>query len=208
MASISVKGGSVVSLADARYFSSKMARMVGFCFDSGSESFISPREAQQIIGWLEGPQIVGEFNGSNLSEIRETAMILGLHLVQFPVQDNTEGFDKIEQPIILEVAISATDTLADLQQRLAPWADIATYYQFNLRKHFTDLSALEGSALGTDGLQQLLQAKPSIVDLNITADQLATIEDLGAEMVNLTIPADNDAAFDNAEAILVELNGF
>lgn len=197
-----------MSLADARYFSSKMAHMVGFCFDSGSESFISPREAQQIIGWLEGPQIVGEFNGSNVNEIRETAMILGLHLVQFPIQPSNEGFDKIEQPIILEVTISPTDTLADIQQRLAPWADIAAYYQFNLQKHFADLAAFEGSALGLGGLQQLLQAKPSIVDLNITADQLATIEDLGAEMVNLTIPADDDAAFEKAEEILVELNGF
>lgn len=197
-----------MSLADARYFSSKMARMVGFCFDSGSESFVSPREAQQIIGWLEGPQIVGEFNGSNVNEIRETAMILGLHLVQFPIQDSTEGFEKIEQPVILEVAITPTDTLADIQERLAPWCELATYYQFNLRKHFADLNAFESSALGLSGLQQLLALKPSIVDVSISADQLATLEDLGAEMVNLTIPAEDDAAFANAEEILVELNGF
>lgn len=197
-----------MSLADARYFSSKMARMVGFCFDSSSESFVSPREAQQIIGWLEGPQIVGEFNGSNVNEIRETAMILGLHLVQFPIQDSTEGFEKIEQPVILEVTISPTDTLADVQERLALWNELATYYQFNLRKHFVDLTAFESSALGLSGLQQLLALKPSIVDVRIIADQLATLEDLGAEMVNLTIPAEDDVAFANAEEILVELNGF
>lgn len=109
-----LKAGGIQNLTDARYFSSKAVDVVGFCFDTASPQYINPREAQQIMGWLEGPKRCGEFGRLDVKSIREAAMILGLDYVQFIPEASVEEYSSIETPIILELpgTLSITDLLA------------------------------------------------------------------------------------------------
>lgn len=108
-----LKAGGIQNLTDARYFSSKAVDMVGFCFDTASPQYINPREAQQIMGWLEGPKRCGEFGRMDVKSIREAAMILGLDYVQFIPEASVEEYSSIETPIILELpGLPVADLLA------------------------------------------------------------------------------------------------
>lgn len=107
-----IKAGQVQSLTDARYFTSKGVALLGFCFDPESPAFVSPREAQQIKDWVEGPAIVGEFGPQPVGLIRETAMILGLDYVQLAPVAGTD-YSGIVEPLIYDLTGSTDNALPE-----------------------------------------------------------------------------------------------
>lgn len=82
-----VKVGGISNLSDARYCSGMGVDMLGFRVIEGQENYISPKQFQEIRGWVTGPQIVAEIHGlkneSDLTEIitqyRPDYLELGTH---------------------------------------------------------------------------------------------------------------------------------
>src|SRR6187401_3084647 len=68
-----VKVGGITNLSDARYCSGMGVDMLGFRVIEGQDNYISPKQFQEIRGWVTGPQIVAEIYGiekeSDLAEI-------------------------------------------------------------------------------------------------------------------------------------------
>jgi len=58
-----VKVGSVTNLTDARYCAGMGVDFLGFRTVQGQENFISPKQYQEIRGWVSGPQFVAEIYG-------------------------------------------------------------------------------------------------------------------------------------------------
>ncbi len=58
-----VKVGSITNLSDARYCAGMGADLLGFRAVSGHENHITPKQFQEIRGWVTGPQIVAELYG-------------------------------------------------------------------------------------------------------------------------------------------------
>lgn len=58
-----VKVGSVTNLSDARYCAGMGVELLGFRAVEGQENFVSPKQFQEIRGWVSGPQIVAEIYG-------------------------------------------------------------------------------------------------------------------------------------------------
>ena len=138
-----LKAGGIQNLTDARYFSSKAVDIVGFCFDTASAQYINPRDAQQIMGWLEGPKRCGEFGRMEVKAIREAALILGLHYVQLVPEGSVDDYAGIEVPIILE--LPGNLPLADLLAYAEAWKGRAAYLllDFNGVGQLPPLSTLQ-----------------------------------------------------------------
>ena len=68
-----VKVGRITNLSDARYCSGMGVDMLGFRVIEGQENYVSPKQFQEIRGWVTGPQIVAEIYGiekeTDLAEI-------------------------------------------------------------------------------------------------------------------------------------------
>ncbi|MCD9018292.1 beta/alpha barrel domain-containing protein [Parachryseolinea silvisoli] len=58
-----VKVGGITNLSDARYCAGMGADLLGFRAVSGQENHITPKQFQEIRGWVTGPQIVAELYG-------------------------------------------------------------------------------------------------------------------------------------------------
>src|SRR6187402_1005196 len=58
-----VKVGSITNLSDARYCAGMGADLLGFRVVEGHESYISPKQFQEIRGWVTGPKVVAEIYG-------------------------------------------------------------------------------------------------------------------------------------------------
>jgi phosphoribosylanthranilate isomerase len=58
-----VKVGSITNLSDARYCAGMGADLLGFGAISGRDNHITPKQFQEIRGWVTGPQIVAELYG-------------------------------------------------------------------------------------------------------------------------------------------------
>ncbi len=97
---IKVKAGSIQNLTDARYFSSKEVAWLGFDFNPDHERYIEPRIAQQIMEWLQGPKMVAQLSGSNISKQLEAAMVLNIPTVQSHVNDWHTQMDKFDGQFI------------------------------------------------------------------------------------------------------------
>jgi len=58
-----VKVGSITNLSDARYCAGMGADMLGFNTIEGKDHYLSPKQFQEIRGWVTGPKVVAEVSG-------------------------------------------------------------------------------------------------------------------------------------------------
>jgi phosphoribosylanthranilate isomerase len=57
---ITVKVGEIDNLSDARYCAGMGVEMLGFCLDTDSKRYVSPKKLEQIGGWVAGVKLIGE----------------------------------------------------------------------------------------------------------------------------------------------------
>jgi phosphoribosylanthranilate isomerase len=79
-----LKFSKIKNLSDARYASGMWADFIGFCFDPSSTSYIEPNKAKEIISWISGPAIVGEFGNQPPEWIHDFVSSFQLKVVQVP----------------------------------------------------------------------------------------------------------------------------
>jgi phosphoribosylanthranilate isomerase len=63
-----VKVGSITNLSDARYCAGMGADMLGFNAIEGNDHYLSPKQFQEIRGWVTGPMVVVEVSGLHSTE--------------------------------------------------------------------------------------------------------------------------------------------
>lgn len=84
MAALKVKINKVSNLTDARYFAAMGVDYLGFCCNTGTEMYCSPSKIKDIIGWVEGPSFVLEFDGWQAEEDIKSLLDSSLgHAVHF-----------------------------------------------------------------------------------------------------------------------------
>lgn len=98
-----LKFSSITHLTDARYAAGMWADFVGFCFNPNSESFIEPQKAKQIIDWINGPIVVGEFNHQPKDWIADFVNEIGLKAIQLPANYDDLSVSDLDVKIILEI---------------------------------------------------------------------------------------------------------
>lgn len=184
---LKVKAGSVQNLTDARYFSSKGVEWIGFNLSPASAQFIQPREAQQIMGWLHGPKIVGEFSGSLASEVNETAMIMNLDAIQLPDAEARQFTNNTESALMVEVVVTPELTEIELSNVLQAMQASGGYFILNGRTHFSSWQDLQaGSAISHEVLRSICKQYPIILDLDFNATNLiAIVDELQPAGINL-----------------------
>lgn len=165
--SVKVKAGSIMHLTDARYFTSKGVEWIGFCFDPDSPDFISPRDAQEIMGWLQGPAIVGEFNKRSIEEVRETALILGLKYIQCNSNCSPMDYNDLDAELIVRVDIAADTSPHAVEDLIEPWKQKAAWFLFNF------IEPIKESKLNQ--WAELIDYNPVILQQAFTPDKLEDI---------------------------------
>lgn len=102
--SCKIKLGSVNNLTDARFGAAMGVEWVGFCFDNQNPLYVSPVQAQAIIGWLSGPVAVAEFAPTQgLNEIEDIVRLLGFEWIQIAEPAMLHYFEASDINIILEL---------------------------------------------------------------------------------------------------------
>jgi len=105
-----IKLGSVNNLTDARFGAAAGAEWIGFSFDTANPLYISPVQAEAIIGWLSGPQPVAEFAATqSLGEIEDIIRLLGFDWIQLAEPAMLHYFEGSDIQVILELDATAKD---------------------------------------------------------------------------------------------------
>jgi phosphoribosylanthranilate isomerase len=111
-----VKASSITNLTDARYFAAREVAYLGFNLEENSGDYLDPMYMKAIREWVQGPKIVGEFNQTPASFVREAAAFFGLEAVQVPLLDNLQDLTGLEVILYL-TGTSDPDTLAPVLRR-------------------------------------------------------------------------------------------
>lgn len=121
----------ITNLEDARYAAGAMVDYLGFIFYPDSQRYITPRDAAEIIGWIEGPEKVGVFVNQPAEEVNRTIDRTGIDLVQLHGDETPESAAKISRPVIKTFRIQENEDIARLTGRLEQWKEVATYFMFD-----------------------------------------------------------------------------
>lgn len=139
-----VKATAITNLTDARYFAAWGTNWLGFDLQQGSDTYVQPQLVHAIKEWVDGVEIVGEFDLEPAPEILTTAKMLGLNVVQLGMFSSVETAIEVQEqyPIIKEVVIEKTTTIKDLTTVLEEFAPYALAFLIDFEKnniHWDDL---------------------------------------------------------------------
>jgi phosphoribosylanthranilate isomerase len=172
-----IKAGSITNLTDARYFAAWEVEWLGFNFDSGADSYISPQVMKAIREWIDGPKIVGEFNLHTAEEIAEAVGLLSLDAIQAGMF--TEAATLIELkpsvPVIKEIVIEKAGSEDDLREALQAFTPPAQFFLLNFDKNGVSWQSLkQGKPFSIDFLTGLCLQYP--IMLSIDLDPVSVVE--------------------------------
>lgn len=83
---LKIKAGNISHLTDARYFAAYGMEWMGFNFKANDVNKIDIETAKTIIDWIEGPQIIAEFDHLDLDYIFQTCHQLQINNIQLPIE--------------------------------------------------------------------------------------------------------------------------
>lgn len=125
-----LKLGNVTNLSDARYAAAVGIEYIGFCFDPGSENYIVPIKAKEIIDWITGSNIVAEFGDQHFDEIKDISELLGVDIIELNNSLLPDELPAFEKPVIKKTDVSRFSQ-EQLQKELAayhPYCDAFHLY--------------------------------------------------------------------------------
>ena len=81
---LKIKASGINDLTNARFFASQMLDWVGIDLNPLSEAPLTLSDAKEIIAWLAGTRLVGEFENRDTDEILYLSEQLGMDAIQVP----------------------------------------------------------------------------------------------------------------------------
>jgi phosphoribosylanthranilate isomerase len=171
-----VKLGEVNNLSDARYAAGVGAAFLGFNFSPSHPQYIAPSQVEEIVGWLTGPALVGEFDNELTDIIRDTAERFHLDYVQLNEFNPAQAAELKDLSVIQNIHIHGDMHPADVIAKVDAVQHPDMYYMLTFDSH-----ASQESFLGKAGNQLLLtefcRDYPVIFNFHFTPDNLINFID-------------------------------
>lgn len=98
-----VKVGQLTNLSDARYCSAVQVNQIGFNVDEFSDNKISLVKIEEIIGWVNGIDIVGEFGDSSPTYINSMIDKGTFNYIQINYPNKIDGIDFNHKNVIISI---------------------------------------------------------------------------------------------------------
>ena len=168
-----IKASHITNLSDARYFAT-FTEMMSFNFDSDSENAIPITLAKDMIGWIAGPRIVGEFGSQKEEAINQIANILQISDIQTDINLDFSKLNPIISTIIQKIEINEWIDADRLEALLLSQNQGIAYF-------LLDFSAYTWPQLQTHPhfsptfLADLCSEYPIILKMNFAADNVLEI---------------------------------
>ncbi|MBK9336632.1 MAG: hypothetical protein IPM98_08560 [Lewinellaceae bacterium] len=159
-----IKASGITNLTDARYFAAKAVDFLGFNLEEGTEGYLDPMYMKAMREWVQGPKIVGEFDRSQASTVREAAAFFGLDAVQVTRVDDLPELDGLE--VILYVPGAGPESVAPVLRAAAP---MVAYFLLDFSQSKLNAKRIDEDA---DTWKALFAEYPILLDINLPAGSL------------------------------------
>ncbi|MES2559113.1 MAG: hypothetical protein V4590_05200 [Bacteroidota bacterium] len=119
-----IKLGNITNLSDARFAAAAGATYIGFCFDPTNENYIAPIKAKEIIDWVTGSSVVGEFGDQSMEEIRDISELLNVDVIEVNNTLLPDELLSLGKPVIKKINVNQFNT-AQLQTEIDAYEKVA-----------------------------------------------------------------------------------
>ena len=161
-----IKLGNITNLSDARFAAAAGVTYIGFCFDPSNENYITPIKAKEIIDWVTGSSVVGEFGSQTLDEIRDISELLQVDVIEVNNSLLPDELLSLGKPIIKKVNVNQY-TVDQLQVEIDAYASVADAFHV-----YADSSQ---EKYDCDQLVQLCKSHQLVWGLNINPHNVLNI---------------------------------
>ena len=174
MLPIAVKASSITNLTDARYFAAWGVQWMGFNLNPISENFIDTNTVHAIKEWVEGPEIVIEWDGQDYHQIETIVQDIQPDLIQvghFTTIDTLIQWQP-ELPIIKQIIIESESNGTSLEYTIQDFSPYCAFFLLNFKANgYT----LDNMPVTFEWLTQLCQEYPVLISIN---ESTQTLDDL------------------------------
>ena len=211
MLKIKVKASQITNLTDARYFAAKEVQWLTFNFTEGGNNYIDPMKARAMFEWVEGPRIVGEFDGLTADEINFYTEGYQLAHIQVGNATMVEAvFDLKATSIIKEIVVDASMNAKILRGVMRPFAALVEAFQLDFETHQLDFLSLKNGdfSLNLEDLKSLCAEFKVILAIDFQSINLDELLNLNLYGLNLRGGDEEKVgikSFDELDDILDEL---
>ncbi|MEL6924360.1 MAG: N-(5'-phosphoribosyl)anthranilate isomerase [Bacteroidota bacterium] len=131
-----IKAGQINNLTDARYFAAWGVKWLGFNLDFTSDESWSIARVKEIMDWVEGPIMVGEFGLQKTDEIQAAAEFLKLDYLQLNNFATAEQAEALQHwKLMKEFVIDDLAQLNQLAEQLNSFEPFVEHFLLNFRKN-------------------------------------------------------------------------
>ena len=95
----------VNNLSDARYCAAMGVDLIGFRLDPSKEDSLNLAKCKEIVGWISGVKIVGEFGNSPEHIISEILEVVQVDFLLAKSVDEALQFGTYEKPLIIQAPV-------------------------------------------------------------------------------------------------------
>lgn len=196
---VRVKVNSINNLSDARYFAT-FAEWAGFNFNPEDAAFLPLATARELMGWMSGPRMVGEFGNAPEALINQVAQELKLDTIQTDTDLNYQQLIPQISTIIRRITLTANTQAKQLEAVLERTAPHTAYFLLRFTETAINWAEWqETTSFDTAYLQQLCTDYNILLQLPFTPANVLPI-------INTIQPA--GIALDSGQEIKTGLRAF
>lgn len=168
-----IKASNINNLSDARYFST-FAEWIGFNFNPANPNALNISVAKELIGWLAGPRIVGEFDTADITLINEACTALKIDIIQV---DKAVEYKKLSPSITTIIQRVIVKDMASINKLPAQLDKIGKGVAYILLDFQTNKLTWENLQAYIPVLQQLTKAYHILLHISCTPENVVNIVD-------------------------------
>lgn len=211
MPAIAIKATHINNLTDARYFA-VFAEWIGFKLANDDPQALSLTNARELMGWVSGVRLVGEFGHSPIAYINALAEALQLDTIEVAQSTDLTGLSPIVSSVLRRVELLPDTEIDALALYLALHQHTSAAFVFDLSQGAYTAASLPTHPLWKSGaLQQWCSQYRVILQLPFdAATMLPVIEVLQPFGIALTGSDEQQTGLKTFDELneLIELLGY
>ncbi|MFD2245008.1 phosphoribosylanthranilate isomerase [Pontibacter ruber] len=124
----SVIVNGINNLSDARYCAGMGVDMIGFNLKLDSPDRVSSEKLKEIVGWISGVQLIGEFERAKPDVINEYAEEFNLNYIQLDTPYLIDEIEEISRPVIQKVYINKDTVESELLEMMELYSPVVEHF--------------------------------------------------------------------------------
>ncbi|MEZ4885430.1 MAG: hypothetical protein R3E32_11930 [Chitinophagales bacterium] len=204
-----IKASGINNLSDARYFST-FAEWIGFNFSPESPNYVTLEREQEIVGWLAGPRIVGEFEKQDIEYINAVCNALKIDTIQTDLDLNFGQLTSMVSTVMKRIVVDNYLDDSRLESILMADSGKIAYFVLDFTQEPLTWQKLQYHAyFSPDKLKDWCENYPIILHLPFTPDNvLEIVEQIRPFALNMAGGTEDKVglrAFDDIDPIIERL---